>query len=110
MSGVAIIRYKLANAAGVTALVPSTQIMAGPLPINTTMPAISVAEISASPELVVTAATTMMQDRVQVTVFAKTYPEIRTILSAVKAALPYSRGTVNGYNCDCVLPDVNGPD
>ena len=110
MSGVAIIRYKLANAAGVTALAPAMRIMAGPLPLDTAMPAISVSEISSVRALDVSVAESMRTDRVQVTVFAKTYPEVRTILSAIDTALPYSRGTVNGHNCDSIIPDVNGPD
>lgn len=110
MSGVAIIRYKLANSANLTAVVPATRIQAGVLPQNTAIPNISVTEVSGVEGLQLSKASGLCTDRVQVTVDATTYLQVRQILALCRAALPYTRGTVNGIACDSILPDIKGPD
>lgn len=110
MSGVAIIRYKLANSANLTAVVPATRIQAGVLPQATALPAISVTLVSGVTGLQVAKASGLRTDRVQITVDAVTYPEVRQILALCRAALPYTRGTVNSIACDSILPDIEGPD
>lgn len=110
MSGVAIIRYKLANNAGLTAVVPATRIQAGVLPQATTLPAISVTLVSGMTGLQVSKTSGLRTDRVQITVDAASYPQVRQILALCRAALPYTRGTVNSIACDSVLPDIEGPD
>lgn len=110
MSGVGIVRYKLSQAAGVTAVVPAVRIIAGVLPQNTALPAISVTLISGTTKLNLAASSGLHTDRVQVTVEAATYPQVRQILALCRAALPYTRGTVNSIVCDSLLPDIEGPD
>ena len=58
----------------------------------------------------VAGASGMVRERVQVTVIAGTYPSQKAVLALVRAALPRSRGTVNGCAVDSILPDVEGPD
>lgn len=118
MSGVAIIRYLLANNAGVTAVVPATRIIAGDLPLNTAMPAIAVTQISSVPHnaIRINEATKQYTDRVQVTVFRKAepddrgYPGLKPLLKLVLAACPSQRGAVNGFACESIVPDIEGPD
>jgi len=110
MSGVAIVRYKLANAAGVTAVVPATRIQAGTMPENTALPFISVSQISSTPLNQVARTSGLRMDRVQVTVEAASYVQMRQILALVRTALPYTRGTVNSVACDSIVPDVEGPE
>lgn len=116
MSGVAVIRHLLASHSPLTAEVPATRIMAGDLPLNTDLPAISVTQIDSMPRhtLAMTEGNPLHSDRVQVTVHVRTdeggYPELRSLLALVLAACPNTRGTVNGVACDSVLPDVEGPD
>lgn len=118
MSGAAAIRYLLANAAAVTAVVPATRIMAGDLPLKTAMPAIAVTQVDSIPRLTVamTEAKRMHTDRVQVTVFRGAtpadagYPGLKSLLDLVLAACPNQRGTVNGVAVDSILPDTEGPD
>ena len=121
MSGTAIIRYLLANHAGLTALVPATRIMAGILPIEGTMPAISVRQITGNQNntLGMNEAAYLVTHRVQVTVFAKDvdgdtdysgYERVKTILAQVRAACPQTYGTTNGVDCDSIYPDTEGPD
>lgn len=112
MSGVAVARYILANAAGVLALVPAARISAGVLPINTALPAISVTQISGTERWTVamTEASRYKVERVQVTVLAKTYPSQKAVLTAIRAALYSRAGTVNGVKVDSILPAGEGPD
>ena len=119
MSGVAVVRHLLVNAAAVTAVVPAARIMAGDLPLKTAMPAITITQISGMPRLTLamTEPNRLHTDRVQVTVLVKGpeqggegYPILRTILGLVLAACPNQNGTVNGVTVDSILPDIEGPD
>jgi len=121
MSGVAVIRYLLANAAAVTAVVPATRIMAGDLPLNTVLPAIAITQISSIPRNTVKMNDARVQhtDRVQVSVLLKGpqgtpaglgYPGVRALLKLVLAACPHTHGTVNSIDVDQILPDIEGPD
>lgn len=121
MSGVAVIRSLIAGNAAVTAVIPSTRIMAGDLPLNTVMPAIAVTQVSGIPRLTVamTEPNKMNTDRVQVSVLFKGpqaspagtgYPGVAAMMKLVLAACPNQRGTINGVSVDSVLPDSEGPD
>jgi hypothetical protein len=121
MSGVAVIRHLLANNAPVTAVVPATRIMAGDLPLNTVLPAISVIQIDSIPlnQLQINETPKVHLDRVQVSVLFKGqegspagtgYPGVRALLRLVLAACPSQRGTVNGVSVQGIIPDTEGPD
>lgn len=118
MSGVAIVRYLLANAASVTAVVPSARIMTGDLPVGTVIPAISITQVDGMPmnNLQINETPKRHMDRVQVTVFRKAlpddagYPGLKTLLNLVLAACPSQRGTVNGFSVESIIPDIEGPD
>lgn len=121
MSGVAIVRYLLANSPQMTAAVPAARIMAGDLPINAVLPAISIKQISSVPYNTVQMNEPKVQhtDRVQVSVLVKGtqatpagtgYPGVRALLKMVLAACPHTRGTISGIACDSIVPDIEGPD
>lgn len=110
MSGVALVWYKLSQSANLTAVVPATRIKAGVLPQGTALPAISVTLVSGMTRLHLAASSGLHTDRVQITVDAASYPQVRQILALCRAALPYTRGTVNSIVCDSILPDIEGPD
>ena len=121
MSGVIVIRALLVASAPVVAVVPSTRIMAGDLPLNTVMPAIAITQISSLPHNTVYMREPRMQhtDRIQVSVLFKGpqgtpagtgYPGVRAMLKLVLAACPHTHGTVNGIDVDSIIPDVEGPD
>lgn len=112
MSGVIIIWSLLSTNAGLLAVVPAAKIMAGVIPINTVLPAISIAQISGVTRNTIgmNEAKVLATDRVQITVMSKTYPQQKQILDLVRAACPNTRGIVNGISCDCILSDVVGPD
>lgn len=111
MSGVAIIRYLLANNASLIAVVPATRIMPGVMPIDTVLPAISVRQISGFDRSFLSRGIgDYHTERVQVTALATTYPQQKSIIALIKNALPATRGIVNGFYVDSIKPDIDGPD
>lgn len=127
MSGVAVIRHLLANNQAVISAIGAgppaaiTRIMAGDVPLNTVLPAISIKQISSVPfnTVKMNEPKTQHTDRVQVSVLLKGpqgtpagtgYPGVRSLLKLVLAACPHTRGTVNGFDVDSILPDIEGPD
>lgn len=112
MSGVAVVRYKLAQNSALTKKVPDTRIMAGILPISSKIPAIVIQSISNIEHLNVALddMSVLMTNRVQVTVFSKTYPELKQIMDMVRVACKNYRGLVNTIEVDSILPDTVGPD
>lgn len=115
MSGVAIIRHLLASHSPLTAEVPAARIRAGDLPLNSSLPAISVNLIDGIPRRTVDMTDSdFHSDRVQVTVHVhkqdEGYPLLQQLLGLVMDACPNQRGTLNGFACDSILPDILGPD
>jgi hypothetical protein len=121
MSGVAVIVGLLRANNAITAVVPAARILAGDLPLGTTMPAISVTQISSMPMNFIRpdSSARMHTDRVQVSVLCKEpqtgvagtgYPGLRSLMRLVLAACPNQRGTINGVVCDSIVPDLEGPD
>ena len=76
----------------------------------TTFTAIAVTHVSTVRPQMVNAASKLCVSRVQVTVMAATYQTQKSVLALVRAALPRSRGTVNGVAVDSILIDIEGPD
>lgn len=111
MSGVAVCRYLLANNQALVAVVPAARIFAGVIPLNTVADAISVTDVSDSERLTVSMleSNRLITERVQVTVQAKTFALLKSILPLVRTALANRHGTVNGVALDSILPDVTGP-
>ena len=110
MSDVKAVRYLLANNATLTAQVPATRIFSGIVPQGTQPPTIAVTHVSTVRPQMVNAASKLCVSRVQVTVMAVSYATQKSILALVRAALPRSRGSVNGVAVDSILIDTEGPD
>lgn len=111
MSDVKAVRHLLATHAPLLAVVPAARILAGALPQGVELPAISVTHISTQRRhTVAPGVSAFCTARVQVTVLAATYPSQKAVLALVRAALPRSRGTVNGVKVDSILSDTEGPD
>lgn len=112
MSGVVVIRALLVANTALLSAVPASKIMAGVIPINTVLPAISIAQISGMTRNTISMndVQVLATDRVQVTVMAKTYAEQKRILELVRSACPNTRGQVNGVQCESVWSDMTGPD
>lgn len=110
MSDVKAVRYLLANSATLIAQVPAARIIGGVLPQGMALPAISVMHVSTVRPSFVAASAGMSIARVQVTIFAATYATQKSIMALIRAALPRSRGSVNGVAVDSIIPDIEGPD
>jgi hypothetical protein len=105
------VRHLLANNATLIATVPAARIMAGVLPQGTALPALAVTHVSTVPRNpVASPATLYFTSRVQVTVFAASYVSQQAVAALVRAALPRSRGSVNGVAVDSIILDSIGPD
>lgn len=120
MSGIVAIRYLLANNAPLLAVVPAARIIVGDLPLNFTLPAISITQVDSLPRLTLamTEPKRMHTDRVQVTALiygpqgtpaGLGLPGLESILKLVLNACPNQRGMINGVDLDSILPDVKGP-
>jgi hypothetical protein len=111
MSDVKAVRHLLANNASLIAVVPAAKIMAGLIPQGTALPAIAVSHVSTTRQrMIASPGVEHYTSRVQVTVMATTYPQQKTILGLIKAALPRTRGAVNGVIVGSLLFDLAGPD
>lgn len=111
MSGVAVLRYMLANNAPLTVVVPANKIMAGVAPLNTALPAISIRQISGQEyQTIKRGSNQLVTERIQVTVLAATYPTQKSILNLIRSAVVSTRGTVNTFSVDSITHEGDGPD
>ena len=118
MSGVAVLRYLLANDADLLAVIPSTSIRAGTLPLGTVLPAISVTQISSTPSnsIRINEPRKMHTERVQVTALFKdtpngsAYEDIKNMMWLILFACGNRYGLVNGVQVDSIIPQSEGPD
>lgn len=112
MSGVAIVKALLHASSALTAVVPAARIMAGDLPENTAVPAISIMEVSTveAPHIDGLAPSCLVDGRVQVTVLAANYPAQKAALALVRKACNYQRGSLAGFTVVSVRRLSNGPD
>ena len=94
MNGVIAVRSLLVADTGVTSLVPVVRIAAGMLPQGTDLPAISLMSVSSVDRNVpAPGAKRRVTERVQVTVLARTYPEVKAIIAAVRQAVAPDKKT-----------------
>jgi len=121
MSGIVAIRYLLANDAELTAVVPSSRIKPGNLPLKTLLPAISLRQISSVPQNLINTndPNRVHTDRVQVTAHFNDpsgatagtgYPGLKAAMKLILAACPSQYGSINGVQVHSIQPQFEGPD
>ena len=111
MNGVIAVRILLLTDTGMTALVPPGRIAAGMLPQGTELPAISLLSVSSvDRNIPAPGSKRRVTERVQVTVLARTYPEAKTLIAAIRAAAADQMPTVDGVFDVTVHTDSAGPD
>jgi len=111
MNGVIAVRLVLVSDTGVTALVPSARIAAGMLPQGTDLPAISLMSVSSvDRNISAPGPKRRVTERVQVTVLAATYRQVKAILAAVRRAAADQMPTIDGLFDLTVHTDTAGPD
>jgi hypothetical protein len=110
-SAVKAVRYLLANDSGLTAVVPPDRVVAAWLGEGTKLPAVVVSHISTQRRPVVQRGPTQFcTSRVQVTVFAKSYPDQDAVQKLVRQALPPTRAVINSVDVDSIQSGGDGPD
>lgn len=108
MSAVSIMRALLIADSGVTALVPAEHIVPGYVDV---LPSIGIKEVSGTElDTVARAGDSLVTARVQVTVYATSYPQQKAILKAAKLGPGTHTGQIAGYAVRSVLRDSVGPD
>ena len=111
MNGVAAIRQLLASHAGLIALVPAARIVTGLLPQGTGLPAISIMSVSAVDRNLPSPGTNRhVVERVQVTVMAANYPNLKAVMTQVKKAGADQMPAIAGIADVVVHTDGMGPD
>lgn len=111
MNGVIAVRTLLAGETKVTALVPEARIAAGMLPQGTDLPAISLMSVSSvDRNIAAPGPKRRVTERVQVTVLAASYPQVKAILAAVRKATADQMPTIDGLFDVTVHTDTAGPD
>lgn len=111
MDGVAAVRQLLVAHAPLIALVPAARIQAGVLPINTSLPAISITSVSSTDRNIPNPGTYRhVSERVQVTIMAATYPSQKQIHALVRRAAADKFPTVTGLIRVTVHTESAGPD
>jgi hypothetical protein len=111
MNGVIAVRSLLVADTGVTALAPAVRIVAGMLPQGTDLPAISLMSVSSvDRNIPAPGPRRRVTERVQVTVLARTYPETKAILAAVRKAAADQMPAIDGLTDVTVHTDSAGPD
>ena len=110
-SAVKAVRALLVADPALVAVVSPNSIGTGRFQEGTQLPAVIVSHISTNWRTPVTPdATTFGRSRVQVTVFAQSYPSQDALQRLVRHALPPTRGVVNGVALDSIQPGGDGPD
>jgi hypothetical protein len=111
MNGVIAVRTLLVTDTGMTALVPEARIAAGMLPQGTDLPAISLMSVSSvDRNIPAPGPKRRVTERVQVTVLAATYRQVKAILAAVRKAAADQMPTIDGLFDVTVHTDTAGPD
>jgi hypothetical protein len=111
MNRVIAVRSLLVADTGLTALVPVARIAAGMLPQGTDLPAISLMSVSSVDRNVpAPGSKRRVTERVQVTVLARTYPETKAMLAAIRKAAADQMPAIDGLTDVTVHTDSAGPD
>lgn len=111
MNGVIAVRSLLMADTRLTALVPEPRIAAGSLPLGTALPAISLMSVSSvDRNIPAPGPKRRVTERVQITVLARTYPETKGILAAIRTAAADKMPQIDGLTDVTVHTDSAGPD
>ena len=112
MTPSSVIYELLAANVQLTNLVPADRLRVDEIAQGTSMPAMSIDQISAVPlgAIDAQAESSLVTARIQVTAHAKSRPELDAILRAALRACNYQRGPIIGLHVVSTLSDIEGPD
>jgi len=104
--------YALLDAYAPLTAIVSTRIYAGSIPQESALPAIAYDHVS-TVELTTIDANSpygLVSSRIQVTVASDDYPQLKEIITLIRKACNYKRGTINGVIVNSITRDLIGPD
>jgi len=110
MSAEKVIYYLMSSDTELLKKVPKTRIYPSLIPLGTTLPAIAYMLVSTVEQTAIGLTTNRRRSRVQITVAATSYPQVKQIMALVEAACNHKQGTFNGVNTDSVILDSIGTD
>lgn len=92
--------------------VPYGRVYLGLLPEKTRLPAITITSISGAPRNTVSMLepNRVVRERVQVTVYAKTYKELDELMRTITQSIKNKRGEIAGMQVQSIIPAGIGPD
>lgn len=110
MSAEKVVYNLLSTNAALKLIVPTARMFAGVVPIGATYPALCYNLVSSSDITAIGLTTIKSRSRIQVTVVAKSYPDVKALADKVRIACNLKRGTFNGVVTDSVIMDNIGAD
>lgn len=112
MSAAAAVRALLVGNDSVVGSVPAARVFTGTVPLGVALPAIGITTVSGVPRntLGMHEPNRVMRERVQVTVYANTYPGLDAVMGLVRQALPNTRARLAGLDVQSAIPSTVGPD
>lgn len=110
MSAEKIIYNVLTSDVNLLAEIPVDRMCAGTMPIGTTLPAITYSHISTVESTFIQLETETHRSRVQITVAAESYSDIKRVMDLVIQACNNKRGVFNGVQTNSIILDMVGSD
>ena len=110
MSGEKVIYNLLSSNATLKAVVPTSRMFAGVIPIGATYPALCYNLVSDNDTTSIGMTVMKSLARVQVTAVATSYPAVKALLKLIEAACKNKQGTFNGVKTNYVLKSSTGAD
>ena len=110
MSAEKVIYHLLSTDANLLKKVAKCRIHAGLIPLDAALPAIAYSLVSTVENTSMAMTELRLRSRIQITVAAKTYPEVKNVVDLVIAACNYKQGIFNSVKTDSVIRDVVGAD
>ena len=111
MSAEKVIYALIESHTPLTAIV-STRIYAGSIPQDSALPAIAYDHVSTIELTTIDANSeyALVSSRIQVTVATNNYPQLKNIITLIRKACNYKRGTINGVIVNSITRELIGPD
>lgn len=111
MDGIAVMRALLLAHAPLVSLV-GARVIAGTVPAGTPLPAVGIKEVGRNEMDTVARKNpgALVTMRVQITIYAAKYPELKSVLRAARLGPGVFTGEIAGVNVRSVLRDAVGPD
>lgn len=100
----------LSKNAALLAVVPKSRMFPSVIPLGTTLPALTYMLVSSTEDTAIGLTSNRLRSRIQITVAAQTYPQVKQVIALVNTACNHKQGTFNGVQVDSVIKDVVGAD